>query len=150
MTRSILRLLPLALVALVAACGSDKAPPEAEKAAAAPQIDPAKRIAQPLPTPSVHAEPQGIYANAPLPKPGDMTRFAPVGVIECDQFAEKARQCLNSGVMPPDQRQDAAVELRKAVNSAKGKFSVDDRRNYCAEVVMKLQPKLISAGCQNL
>ena len=147
-----LRLLPLALVALVAACGSDKAPEAEKAAAAAPQVDPAKRVAQPL-TASNRVPvvaPQDYKYPGPLPKPGDMSPFQSVGVLECDQFAEKARQCLNSGALPPDKRQEAAVELRRSINTAKTKNDVDVRRNYCVDLVMKLQPKLITAGCQNL
>ena len=149
MTRYIARTLPLALVALLAACGSDQ-PPETAQAATAPAKS--QTPAQPLPA---NPTPRGMpVANTdysgPAPKPGDMAAVRKVGVPECDQFIEKARQCINAGVLTTEQRRGAIREVEKGIGAAIMKPGNSDKLEACLNMQAALQPKLVSGGCQNI
>ena len=149
MTRYIARTLPLALVALLAACGSTP-PPATAQAAAAPAKT--QTPAQPLPA---NPAPRGLPVSntdysGPAPKAGDMAAVRKVGVPECDQFIEKARQCINAGVMSTEQRRGAIREIEKGIGGAIVKPNANDKLEACLNMQAALQPKLVSAGCQNL
>ncbi|HJU38329.1 MAG TPA: hypothetical protein VJ724_02060 [Tahibacter sp.] len=144
MTRYLARTLGLALAASLAACGSDK-PPETAKAADATPAS--QKIANPLP-----ANPRpvntGFEYGGPTPKPGDMPPIRRLGNSVCDQFVEKARQCVNSGVLAKDERRKAVLAIDNIARTAMMK-SGDGMSEACLNLQAELQPKLVSGGCQN-
>lgn len=148
MTRTLTRILPFAFLALVAACGSDK-PPEAPKVAEAPK--PAQP-AQPLTTPRP-AAPVGpleaVQAAAPEARQGDVQPFRRLGTPECDVFVEKARQCINSGVVAHDARKAAIRSIEEGIRSSM-RLTGPERVEACLNLQAQVQPGLITGGCQNL
>lgn len=145
----------LLLCLAVAACSSDEPPPPkttAAAAAAAPATD--SKVA----ASSVH-DPRTSMAAARPPqpsptrdfdndRPGDMPKLRPMGRIECDQFAEKVRQCINSGVLSAENRQTLRSEYVIAINAAR--FKSDNLAQACTDIQQKLQPKFTQAGCLNM
>ncbi|HWU51595.1 MAG TPA: hypothetical protein VN153_02160, partial [Tahibacter sp.] len=80
-------------------------------------------------------------------RPGDMPKVRPTGRLECDQFAEKLRQCVNSGALSPEARESLRSEYVVAINAAK--FKSADLSKSCLDIQEKLQPRLAQAGCRN-
>ncbi|HVJ62765.1 MAG TPA: hypothetical protein VM555_08635 [Tahibacter sp.] len=147
MTRTLARTLPLALVALLAACGSD----QQEAAKTADVATKPQTPAQPLPA---NPTPRGTPVSnqdytGPAPKPGDMAAVRKVGVPECDQFIEKARQCINTGVLTTEQRRGAIREIEKGIGATIMKPGNSDKLEACLSMQASVQAKLVSAGCQN-
>lgn len=144
----------LLLCLAVAACSSDEPPPP--KASAA---EPAAQAADSkLAATSVH-DPRTSMAAARPPqpsptrdfdndRPGDMPKLRPMGRIECDQFAEKVRQCINSGVLSTESRQALRSEYVISINAAR--FKSDNLAQACTDIQQKLQPKFTQAGCLNM
>lgn len=136
--------------ATVAACSGEQ-PPAATDAAAdaksAPQADvhdprtPTSTASTRTPAPRMPTE---LEDNG---RPGDMPRVRPTGRVECDQFAEKLRQCVNSGALSPEAREILRSEYVVAINGAK--FKSADLTKSCLDIQEKIQPKLVQAGCRN-
>lgn len=146
--------LAFALCAAVAAC-SGEAPPAAKDAAAdvAKESADARQAAVHDPRgPSSDAASRRPVVHNPIEldntdRPGDMPKVRPTGRLECDQFAEKLRQCVNSGALSPEARESLRSEYVVAINAAK--FKSADLSKSCLDIQEKLQPRLAQAGCRN-
>lgn len=137
----------------IAACSSEAPPPKdsaAEPAAAANDKavasgsirDPRTSMAAARPP---QPSPTRDFDND---RPGDMPKMRPTGRIECDQFAEKVRQCMNSGALAPEHRQALRSEFVASFNALR--FKTADLAKACTDFQQNLQPKLTQAGCLNL
>lgn len=146
--------LALLLCLGIAACSSE-APPPKDSAAAAPAAtandktiasgsirDPRTSMAAARPP---QPSPTRDFDND---RPGDMPKMRPTGRIECDQFAEKVRQCMNSGALAPEHRQVLRSEFVASFNALR--FKTADLAKACTDFQQNLQPKLTQAGCLNL
>lgn len=143
--------LAFAVCAAVAAC-SGEAPPAATDATAQAPGEPAKADIHDPRTPTSTASTRTPGPRRPIEldntdRPGDMPKVRPTGRIECDQFAEKLRQCVNSGVLAPEARESLRSEYVVAINAAK--FKSADLTKSCLDIQETLQPKLVQAGCRN-
>lgn len=146
--------LPFALILCAAIAGcSDETPPATaqtevgSKTSAVAQAD----IHDPR-TPSSSAASRTPVRHGPIEldnsdRPGDMPKVRPTGRIECDQFAEKMRQCVNSGALSAESREALRSEYVIAMNEAK--FKGGDLSKTCLDLQEKLQPRLVQAGCRN-
>ena len=137
--------------AAVAACSGEQ-PPAATNAATDAGTAPAKADVHDPRTPTSTASTRTPGARTPIEldntdRPGDMPKVRPTGRVECDQFAEKLRQCVNSGVLSPEARETLRAEYVVSINNAK--FKSPDLTKSCLDVQEKLQPKLVQAGCRN-
>lgn len=139
----------------IAACSSEAPPPPKDSAAA----EPAAAANDKLAASGSIRDPRTSMAAARPPqpsptrdfdndRPGDMPKMRPMGRIECDQFAEKVRQCMNSGALAPEHRQALRSEFVASFNALR--FKTDDLAKACTDFQQKLQPKLTQAGCLNL
>lgn len=145
--------LPFALACCVAlaACSADTPPPAADanadgKAAATAGAD----IHDPRTPQSSAATRTPVRRPIELDnsdRPGDMPKVRATGRIECDQFADKLRQCVNSGALSADARENLRGEYVVALNEAK--FKGGDLSKSCLDIQEKLQPRLVQAGCRN-
>lgn len=148
MTRYIARIAPFAFLALLAACGSD-APPETAKVVEAPKpAQPAQPLTAPRPAAPVGPL-EAVQAAAPEPRQGDVQPFRRLGTPECDVFAEKARQCLNSGAVSHDVRKAAIRGIEEGIRASM-RLTGPERVEACLNLQAQVQPGLISGGCQNL
>lgn len=137
--------------AAVAACSGEQ-PPAATNAATDAGTAPAKADVHDPRTPVSTASTRTPGPRMPTEldntdKPGDMPKVRPTGRLECDQFAEKLRQCVNSGALSPEARETLRGEYVVQVNAAK--FKSADLTKSCLDIQEKLQPKLVEAGCRN-
>lgn len=143
--------LALALCTVLAACSSD-APPPASAAADAKNAATSQAAIHDPRGPASSAASRGPVVRGPIEldntdRPGDMPKVRPTGSIECDQFAEKLRQCVNSGTLSPQDRETLRSEYVVAMNGAK--FKSADLTKSCLDIQEKLQPRLVQAGCRN-
>lgn len=145
--------LALALCTLLAACSSDAPPPAAGTAATDAKSGTAVQATTHDPrSPASAAAARAPVARGPIEldnsdRPGDIPKVRPTGSIECDQFAEKLRQCVNSGALSPQDRETLRSEYVVAMNGAK--FQTADLTKSCLDIQEKLQPRLVQAGCRN-
>lgn len=140
-----------AVCATVAAC-SGEAPPAAPDATADAKGAPAQADVHDPRAPTSTASTRTPGPHFPIEldntdRPGDMPKVRPTGRIECDQFAEKLRQCVNSGALSPEAREALRSEYVVSINAAK--FKNSDLAKSCLDIQEKLQPRLIQAGCRN-
>ncbi|HSX59978.1 MAG TPA: hypothetical protein VLF18_07260 [Tahibacter sp.] len=143
--------LAFAVCAAVAACSSEP-PPAAPDAKADASGAAAKADVRDPRTPNSTASARTPGPRLPTEldntdRPGDMPKQRPTGRVECDQFGEKLRQCVNSGVLSPESRETLRSEYVVAMNGAK--FRNADLAKTCLDLQEKLQPKLVQAGCRN-
>lgn len=144
----------LALCLAVAACSADKPaePAPAEKSSDAGVAKPSVRDPR-----AVSSAAERRPAAGPTPvRPYESERprqvaYAPrpLGVLECDQFAEKAVACLNSGAMSPGDTQVLSDQFRAAFNDI-SYGNNPDLVKVCLDLQQQMQPKMIKAGCNNL
>lgn len=144
--------LALALCSVLAACSSDAPPPAASTAADASSGAAVQATTHDPRSPASSAASRGPVARGPIEldntdRPGDIPKVRPTGSIECDQFAEKLRQCVNSGALSPQDRETLRSEYVVAMNGAK--FQTADLTKSCLDIQEKLQPRLVQAGCRN-
>ncbi|MBL8296729.1 MAG: hypothetical protein JNN30_00140 [Rhodanobacteraceae bacterium] len=143
--------LAFAACATVAACSSDT-PSGASDAGANAKSTPAPADIHDPRTPVSTASTRTPGPRLPVEldnsdRPGDMPKARPTGRIECDQFGEKLRQCVNSGALSPEARETLRSEYVVAINAAR--FKSGDLAKSCLDIQEKLQPRLIQAGCLN-
>lgn len=145
--------LALALCAVLAACSSEAPPPATDAADADAKSGAASQAAVHDPrAPNSSAASRTPVAHGPsmlenTDRPGDMPRVTATGRVECDQFAEKLRQCVNSGTLSAQDRETLRSEFVVALNGAK--FKTADLAKSCLDIQEKLQPRLVQAGCRN-
>lgn len=144
--------LALALCTLLAACSSDAPPPASSTTADAKNAATPQAAVHDPRSPASSAASRGPVARGPIEldnadRPGDMPKIRPTGSIECDQFAEKLRQCVNSGALSAQDRETLRSEYVVAMNGAK--FKSADLTKSCLDIQEKLQPRLVQAGCRN-
>ena len=143
--------LALALCTVLAACSRDTPPAPGTAADAKDSTTPQSSIHDPRsPTSSAASRPPVVRGPTELDgtdRPGDMPKARPTGSIECDQFAENLRQCVNSGTLSPQDRETLRSEYVVAMNGAK--FKSADLTKSCLDIQEKLQPRLVQAGCRN-
>lgn len=142
----------LAACALLAACSGEQPPPATTSAADANDAAAAKADIHDPRTVASSAASRTPGPRRPIEldgadRPGDMPKVRPTGRIECDQFAEKLRQCVNSGVLSPESRESLRSEYVVAINGAR--FKSADLTKSCLDIQEKLQPRLVQAGCRN-
>lgn len=143
--------LALALCTVLAACSSDAPPPATDTADAKNGATTQAAVHDPR-SPASTAASRTPVAHGPIEldnadRPGDMPKIRPSGSVECDQFAEKLRQCVNSGALSPQDRESLRSEYVIAMNGAK--FKSSDLTKSCLDIQEKLQPRLVQAGCRN-
>lgn len=147
MTRNLLRTLPFAILVFTAACSSDQ-PPEAPKVAEAPKpAQPAQPLQAARPAPIGPLE--AVQAAAPQPRKGDVQPFRRLGTAECDVFIEKARQCINAGVLTPEARKATLRSIEDGLGKSM-RVNGPERVNACLDLQAQVQPGLITGGCNNL
>lgn len=142
----------------IAACSGEAPPPPKDSAAAEPTAAASdKAIAS-----SSVRDPRTSMAAARPPqpsptrdfdndRPGDMPKMRPLGSVECDQFAEKVRQCINSGALSPENRQALRSEYVGSINAMRFKVSSSSELGKaCTDLQQKLQPRFVDAGCRNM
>lgn len=142
--------LAFAVCAAVAACSGDAPPPAPDATADAKHAPAPADIHDPRATSTASTRTPGPRLPTELDntdRPGDMPKVRPTGRLECDQFAEKLRQCVNSGALPPEARESLRSEYVVAINAAK--FKTADLTKSCLDIQEKLQPRLVQAGCRN-
>jgi hypothetical protein len=92
--------------------------------------------------------PPAAHRNAGRPRQAVYTP-RPLGFIECDQFAEKAAACINSGALSPADVTALGDQFRAGFNTI-SYGNHPDLAKACTDLQQSLQPKLIKAGCRNL
>ena len=123
--------------------------------ATAPANTPAAVSAEPTPAPAPVADAQFPVTQPIAPPPLDeqLAPFAATGYTVCDEFFEKARQCINTR-LSPDERKVQGTELRNSVRlvgaSAQGNAKPERIEQTCKRLRALSMRKLSKSGCTDL
>lgn len=144
------RLALIALTALLAvACSREQ--PSAMPAAQAPPPPPAQAPPPPLPPPAVATAGPAIAVDAaPPPLDEQLAEFEKTGFPACDDYFEKARQCINTR-LSPDDRLVAGKELKDSARIMLGNVKLDQQPERIEKTCKRLRAatlrKLSGKGC---
>ncbi len=123
--------------------------------ATAPSNTPPPVAAEPAPAPAPVADAQFPVTQPIAPPPLDeqLAPFAATGYTACDEFFEKARQCINTR-LSPDERKVHGTELRNSVRlvgaSVQGNAKPERIEQTCKRLRALSMRKLAKNGCSDL
>ena len=140
-------------VVIAAACSREQ--PSAMPATAPAQAPPpAAATPTAIPPPPVATGQYPVTEPiAPPPLDEQIAPFTAIGYTVCDEFFEKARQCINTR-LSPDERAVQGTELRNSVRlvgaSAQGGMKSERIEQTCKRLRALSMRKLAKHGCTDL